>query len=113
MQPGVLSYTGPERRAGDERREGQRRSGGDRREGTSWRARADLRTVASATRTLFSAVALSVLAAVGSYTGTYRAMQMLFEPAVVAPMAAPGAPGHEIAHVDAARLATTAETPSL
>ncbi len=80
------------------------------------RARTDLRTVATAARTLFSAIALSVLAAVGSYTGAYRAMEMLFVPAVVIPMAAPGtpgAPGHEIAQVDAARLATTAETPPL
>ena len=58
--------------------------------------------MATRARLLLSAFALSVLAGVGSYTGTYRVMQMLFVPDVVTPIAAPAAPGHEIARVDGA-----------
>ena len=47
-----------------------------------------VRTLAAKVRICVSAAALSVLAAVGSYAGTYRAMELLFTPAVVAPLAA-------------------------
>ena len=88
--------SGVDRRTRAERRTGaERRSGIDRRGGTAapsaatGRTRTDLRALAAKVRTYLSAIALSALAAVGSYTGTYRVMEFLFAPAVVTPVAAP------------------------
>lgn len=45
-----------------------------------------MRTLAARVRTLVSAVALSVLAGVGSFSGTYRVLVWMSEQAVAAPV---------------------------
>jgi hypothetical protein len=76
----------------------ERRTGVDRRAGAAPRHGPHLRALATKIRTLVSAVALSAIAAVGSYAGTYRAMEFLFTPAIVAPITAPAGPTDGVAH---------------
>lgn len=95
-----MAYTGPERRnddppvyGGPERRAGgDRRSGAERRAGIQSGGRTDLRSMVAKARVFASAIFLSALAAVGSYAGTYRAMEFLFTPAVAVPVSAPVTP---------------------
>lgn len=85
-------WRGAERRSDADRRSAtDRRTGGDRRTGTDRRAGAPRpvlreRTPAGRLRTFVSAFVLSALAAVGSYGGTYRVMEMMFAPDVVTPV---------------------------